>query len=339
MNMNKINTKHAKILSGPLQVQFDITNKCNFRCLHCYNKSGENNACENELSDNEIISLFKELKKLKPYNVCFCGGEPLLRFDLIKKISNSIKDTIPSISIVTNGFLLTEEKLLELLESGINRIQISLDGNSKETHELLRQKEGSFEKALDAIKLCAKHKSSMNEFMVCFSPTTFNIVEFPEVAKRVLSIGADVIRVQPLMLSGRGKEHSDLLNPKSYQYQKLLKDIERLKSIYGDNKIDWGDPVDHIIRFRNYLNDIYTNITIQANGNIIATPYIPISFGNIKRHSIRDYWNAGLASVWNNELLQKYANQINILSDIGKDIQEFPNLWEEETLSLDILEK
>ena len=32
----------ANILIGPYQVSFDITNKCNLRCLHCYNNSGEN---------------------------------------------------------------------------------------------------------------------------------------------------------------------------------------------------------------------------------------------------------------------------------------------------------
>ncbi len=332
-------TDHAKILKGPLQIQFDITNKCNFRCLHCYNKSGENFVCNNELTDNEIIRFIKDVKELKPFNICFCGGEPLLKLNLLLKASKILKNTVPNISIVTNGYLLTDEILLKLVDSGINRIQISLDGNSKEVHELLRQKEGAFSKAISAIEICLKHKTKLKEIMICFSPTSFNIKDFSSVVERVFSMGVDGVRVQPLMISGRGKDNESLINPKPYQYQYLLNEIQLLRDIYGITKIEWGDPVDHIIRFRTYLSDVCTNITIQANGEIIATPYIPISFGNIKRHSIVDYWKSGLASIWKNEILQEYAKHINVLSDIGKKIDGFPTLWEDENLNLDILEE
>ena len=61
-----INKSYAKVLSAPLQVQFDITNKCNFRCLHCYNESGSNIFCSDELSDEQIEVLFDDLKAMKP---------------------------------------------------------------------------------------------------------------------------------------------------------------------------------------------------------------------------------------------------------------------------------
>lgn len=330
---------HAKILKGPLQIQFDITNKCNFRCLHCYNKSGENFVCNNELTDKEILRFIKDVKELRPFNICFCGGEPLLKINLLLKATKILKDVVPNISIVTNGYLLTEEMLLNLIDAGINRIQISLDGNSKEVHELLRQKEGSFFKAINAIKLCLNHKSRLKEIVVCFSPTSFNIKDFPFVVERVFSMGIYGVRVQPLMISGRGKENESFINPKPYQYQYLLNEINRLREIYGIARIEWGDPVDHVIRFRSYLSDVCTNITVQANGDIVATPYIPIRFGNIKRHSIVDYWKSGLASIWKNNVLQDYAKHINVLSDIGTKIEGFPTLWEDENLDLDILEK
>ena len=39
---------------GPYQIALDITNRCNYRCLHCYNASGENSVCGDELSDDEV---------------------------------------------------------------------------------------------------------------------------------------------------------------------------------------------------------------------------------------------------------------------------------------------
>ena len=134
------------ILRSPLQVQFDITNKCNFRCLHCYNKSGENEACHDELTDSEVIALFADFAKMRPFNICFCGGEPLLRKELILTVSHKVKGFVPSLSIVTNGYLLDEKVLTQLIDSGINRIQLSIDGITKKTHEYLRGKKESLDR-------------------------------------------------------------------------------------------------------------------------------------------------------------------------------------------------
>lgn len=229
---SQLNKKHAKILRGPLEVQFDITNKCNFRCLHCYNASGENCLVSDELTDDEVIQLFNDIKKLKPFNICFCGGETLLRKDLIVTVSKLVKDEVDNLSIVTNGYLLSEAILDELIDAGINRIQISLDGYKRETHERLRQKEFSYEKAINAIKLCLSKKDKLTDFMISFVPTSFNICEFSDMAEFLYELGVQSIRVQPLMAMGRGNDNSRQLLPSNYQYRLLLKQIEQLKSKY-----------------------------------------------------------------------------------------------------------
>lgn len=58
---------------GPIQIGFDVTNRCNFRCLHCFNESGEVDS-SNELNDKEVEKLFDEIIEIKPYSICFCGG-------------------------------------------------------------------------------------------------------------------------------------------------------------------------------------------------------------------------------------------------------------------------
>lgn len=340
MKMNdiwSINKSYASVLSAPLQVQFDITNKCNFRCLHCYNESGTNNSCSDELTDEQIQFLFEELKIMKPLNICFCGGEPLLRGELIAQLSNGIKDYVPNLSIVTNGYLLNENIFYKITDAGIKRIQISLDGIKSKTHERLRCKENAFSYALNAIKLCLANRNRVKELMVSFVPTSFNISEFPDLAEYLLSIGVDSVRVQPLMISGRAKQHVLELKPRLYQYDQLFKYILKLQIKYGKNKVSWGDPVDHIIRFRKYLSSMNTNITIKSNGNIIATPYIPITFGNIKKHKLSEYWEKGLTAIWNNQKIQEYAKNINTVDDIGKCVKGYPILWEEDDLDVDII--
>ena len=60
------------LIVGPHQISFDITNKCNLRCLHCYNSSGENLASQNELTDQEVLDFIDEFKSIKLLNFCFC---------------------------------------------------------------------------------------------------------------------------------------------------------------------------------------------------------------------------------------------------------------------------
>ena len=76
-------SKTKDSVTGPLHLALDITNKCNYRCLHCYNASGENCVVDNELTDEEVLELINQISKIKPHTFCFCGGEPLLRKDLI----------------------------------------------------------------------------------------------------------------------------------------------------------------------------------------------------------------------------------------------------------------
>jgi len=75
--------RYSEVLIGPHHVAIDITNKCNLRCLHCYNSSGENDVIKTELSDHEVLEFMKSLSTINLYSLCLCGGEPLLRKELI----------------------------------------------------------------------------------------------------------------------------------------------------------------------------------------------------------------------------------------------------------------
>ena len=74
--------KYSEIIKAPHQISFDITNKCNLRCLHCFNNSGENDVINDELTDEEVMEFITSITPLQLYNICFCGGEPLLRKEL-----------------------------------------------------------------------------------------------------------------------------------------------------------------------------------------------------------------------------------------------------------------
>lgn len=96
-------------MSKPLpKLDLNITNRCNFRCIHCCFNSGETTLPE--FSFEKIKEILKEFKTLGGERIDITGGEPLLRSDLPEIIKLG-KDLNLKIELVTNGSLLTDEKL------------------------------------------------------------------------------------------------------------------------------------------------------------------------------------------------------------------------------------
>ena len=116
----------SDILSGPLHIAIDITNKCNAKCLHCFNRSG-NELLRNEISDREMLEIFKEIAVIKPFSTCFCGGEPMMKYDLVLRATEVLKNGgVPNIATSKRV-----DKVLDLCAgSGIQGICAANKANS-----------------------------------------------------------------------------------------------------------------------------------------------------------------------------------------------------------------
>lgn len=328
--------RHASLIRGPHQVVFDITNKCNLRCLHCFNRSAENSICNRELSDKDVIALFKDLAKFRLLNICLCGGEPLLKKDLIIKIVPIVRNVGTTVSMVTNGILLDAKTAHELKNVGMERIQISLDGKNKESHERLRQKEGSFADAIRAINTAVA--AGFKDVAVAFTPTRFNIDEVEDVFKMCNELGVGQLRLQPLMGLGRARENIKDIEATQMQYRRIVGTINRLKHLYGIGRLQWGDPVDHLIRFRTVIAGLVNQVLIRANGDIVPSSYLPLSVGNIKKYSIIKYWENGLVRIWEANRVKEIATNFYSNNDLGKKEKNLPEVWFDDDINLDLID-
>jgi len=322
--------KHARILKGPQQIAFDLTYQCNFRCLHCYNLSGENYAIKSELTNGEVLKFIKEVSELKPLNFCFCGGEPLLRERILCEAAIALSESDVKVSLVTNGSLITKERARKLKESGVDRAQVSLDGARAETHNRLRQYKNAFELAVNAIRYFVEE--GYEDISTAFIPTAFNYSEIEELFLLCRNLGVHMVRVQPLMILGRTNINFEEIAPTPLQYRELVKTIYELREKYGPH-IMWGDPVDHIIRFRTVAQHCVNFVTVHANGDIVVSPYLRLTVGNIRKHSLKEYWQAGLAWVWEHEIIKTYAGEINSVAEFNKS-----RVWFEKNIELDIID-
>lgn len=324
-------------LKGPIQLSIDITNKCNIRCLHCYNYSGENLYIKDELTDKELIKLIDDICKMKPFNVCFCGGEPLLRKDILLKLVKKLSDNEINSSVVTNGILLTKDVARELKEAGIGNVQISLDGK-KESHERLRGKSGTFESAIEALKNLKENSINRN---IAFSPTSWNINDFKTVVKVGLDMGVKEIRVQQLMPIGRASKNNELI-PTNSQYRNMKRMIieadNMVRRLGKSIRFDWGDPIDHLIRYSE--QNIFTYMFgISANGNIKPSMYLPLSVGNVRKHSIIEYWDKGLYDIYKLDKFKNMAKNFKSVKNMKTTNYDLPENFIEEDIQYDIIEE
>lgn len=110
-------------LNSPEILHILITNKCNFKCEHCFLAAGE--PLKNEMKIEEYEILVEQCKEMKIFQWALGGGEPLLRNDLSKIIELATNNDI-TCTLTTNGSLLTFEKINELKKAGLKFIQISI---------------------------------------------------------------------------------------------------------------------------------------------------------------------------------------------------------------------
>lgn len=330
---NLLNVKQYNIITGPTQMTIDITNRCNLRCLHCYNSSGENMYVNDEMTDNELLKLVDDIITLKPFNICLCGGETLLRKDIILKVAKKLSDNNIMVSMVSNGILMTKDVATQLKESGVSRVQISLDGIG-DAHDKLRGKKGAYEKAVKALK---NLKESGIRSGIAFSTTPWNVHQFKDIVQICLKLGVKEIKIQALMPIGRGAINKDEIICTDEQYRQLQRDINESKKIAKDLYIEWGDPIDHLIRFPKAI-ECNTMVSIRANGSIAPSIYLPLSIGNIRNHSIVDYWNKGLSRVWEMDMLRNMANNYRSVMTMDSKNYNMPETFLEKDIYYDIID-
>ncbi len=132
----------------PLSVHFDLTYRCNERCVHCYLDHDDHG----ELTTAECLAALEELASAGTLLITFSGGEIFLRPDLYEILAAARRLHF-DISLKTNALLVTPERAARLREFGVRRVQISVYSDDPAVHDAITKVRGSLQRTLAAIPL------------------------------------------------------------------------------------------------------------------------------------------------------------------------------------------
>lgn len=131
-------------------LQFELSSRCNERCIHCYIPNGKKNKGF-DMPLAKVKSILDEFAELGGINVTLSGGEAFLHKDLIE-ICRYCREKDLKISILSNLIALKDEDIKALKEVNLSLIQTSLYSMTPEIHDFITKVKGSFEKTINAIE-------------------------------------------------------------------------------------------------------------------------------------------------------------------------------------------
>lgn len=285
-----------KALAGPVSAALTVTWRCNARCVMC---DFPRRARRDEMSLEEIRWLIDDLADMNTPGVTLFGGEPLLRKDLFDIIRHA-KERRLLVQIPTNGFLITEEVALRLLDSGVDVIAVSLDSLVPERCAAIRGVPDAFEWATRALALLVRLKRERNSPATIVMPSTFgesNVEEMPQLVEFAQQAGIDVVQLMP------AQEVRTIPNRFSERYYELLaegfKQVLRWKQ-EGREVIDNSLPYlrEVIAELEGRKTDWkcfapYTDVHIDPQGNVFPCAYflgMDEPWGNVRRRRLKEFW-------------------------------------------------
>jgi heme b synthase len=194
-------------------VAWEVTRSCNLACGHC-RASAVRGPYEGELDTEKCRQILDEIAAVGKPVIILTGGEPLLRPDIYEIAAYGDRKGLRMV-LATNGTLVTETVAENLIQAGIRRVSISIDGPEAESHDAFRGVPGAFAGAMTGI---AAMKRAGLEFQINTTITKANLPQIREIHGLAHRLEASAHHIFLLVPTGRAKEMADQeITPLAYE--------------------------------------------------------------------------------------------------------------------------
>lgn len=290
----KLHERQRQYKAGNLQTLIvDVTNKCNMHCQFCY---AEPFAKSKPVELEILKKALDEAYDMGVFHYTLMGGEPFADYERLKKIITMLHPDETYINIVSNGWMLTSEKVEELRELGVDKITFSLDSGIEDEHDRNRMP-GSYKRVLEAIDMVTESGllSAISTVVTHESLYSEGFQKAYQIAKEK-GIRFEVQIAEPV---GKWDGNRECLITKE--------DADYIYKLYQDSPImDNGQIMVKRDLYRGHSDQGgkvccpagKEFMSITADGNFLPCNFIQASLGNIKDKSLREMRNDLLKSKW-----------------------------------------
>jgi len=287
---------------SPMLVIWETTQACDLSCAHC-RASAQPLRSADELTTAQARALLDEVRRFGSPLMVFTGGDPLKRPDLYDLMEYSA-----SLGLRTNVSpsatpLLTPEAVRRFKSSGLARMAVSVDGPDAETHDSFRGVEGSFDRAMVALR---EAQMIGLETQVQTTITRRNMHKIRDMAMMVEEVGGRMWSLFFLVVTGRALANDDL-TPE--EYEQVFESIYEV-SLHSSYDVKTTEAM----HYRRYVAQrikedpqAYSNsrkmmyrtagvsdgkgfVFVSHTGEICPSGFLPISAGNVLRDSLVDVY-------------------------------------------------
>jgi len=217
-----------KVYNLQVAIHIETSSKCNLSCLFCEQGQGHIDRPSAIMTLTDFQKIITKLPKSIYWITLYFQGEPLLDDTIIDKIKY-LRTNNYFVEISTNAQNINKQMATALVESGLNRIIISIDGISQKTYEKYRIK-GKINNVFEAINNLIETKKKLNKQnpkiilqYIVFKHNESEINQFKEMMKKLDVI----IRIKNAQLEDDAVDY--LPNNKKYRRYEIINDKLQLK--------------------------------------------------------------------------------------------------------------
>lgn len=288
-NVNLETSQRKPHLNG---LQFELTSRCNERCIHCYIPNGKKNAGK-DMPLVKIFSIIDEFAEMGGLHVTLSGGEVFLHKDIIR-IIQYCREKDMMISILSNLIALKDVQIPFIKAANVSLVQTSLYSMDPEIHDTITTVKGSFEKTKTAIE---KLVAADIPVQISCPVMKANCKGYAEVLKYAQSLRCKA-QTDFIMMAQADFDTQNLANRISLEEtESLLRDIMEWDRDYKVKTLQ-QQPVSDEITFdperfaRQPICGAGTNdCCITENGDVYpCAGWQSMVCGNVYQQSLKEIW-------------------------------------------------
>jgi len=293
----------------PFNISIEPTTSCNLRCPECPSGLRSFTRPTGMLEKNFFRKTVDELHRDLIYLYFYFQGEPYLNPDFLEMVKYASQKKIYTVTS-TNAHYLDDENAKKTVESGLDRIIISIDGTTQETYESYRVG-GQLQKVLEGTRNLVKWRKQLNsntphiifQFLVV-KPNEHQVEEVQRIAKET---GVDEVKLKTAQIYDY--QNGSELIPENEKYSRYEKTTEGTFKIKND--------------LDNHCWKLWHSTVITWDGKIVPCCFDKDAahpMGNLQKTAFSEIWHSAPYQNFRSKMLQS-RNEIDICQNCTEGLK------------------